>query len=42
MTEFRADRGIAAPIETVDWTGAYRRIPESKAPGLPQKAVFTG
>ncbi len=34
VTEFRASRGIATPIETVDWTGIYWRIPEGAAPGL--------
>ena len=27
VTDFRASRGIIAPIERIDWTGAYWRVP---------------
>ncbi|MGH3870125.1 MAG: TylF/MycF family methyltransferase [Pseudonocardiaceae bacterium] len=38
VTEFRASRGITAPIETVDWTGAYWRVPESQESALLKSA----
>ena len=31
VTDFRASREIVAPIERIDWTGAYWRIPPAFA-----------
>lgn len=38
VTEFRARRDITAPIETVDWTGVYWRIPKTEATGFSKSA----